>query len=322
MKWLKEKAGTLWHDHKIKVIVYAALFCLAIIANRIILKSVYDYTVDQYEQYGSCAQVCEDGIATFRRMKYYKQAKNYIRQMTITGVEDYCNDHDYAGAVNFLNEYYDESYEYLYEKISTSKKEYEEEQERLKAEQEEAARKAKYDSVEGRTERVKKMYKTMGLGGVDNGNLIMEIMTSRIENASLALIGDLLPVWNRNDTYFQMLMDWYSHAFNWVEGNSLRNMWVQEVRVSDKISTTPAKYKAYLRKTYKIDIDVQDVQVWIFMLCQSDTMGSWHGQEFEMISFKTDGKCFFGGIFVMSYDNELQSLTPGNAYYSGIITDE
>ena len=99
-------------------------------------------------------------------------------------------------------------------------------------------------------------------------------------------------------------------------------MWVQDVRVSDKISTTPAKYRAYLRKTYKIDIDVQDVHVWIFMLCQQDTPNTWHGQEFEMVSFRTDGKCFFGGIFAMTYDNELQSLTPGNAYYSGIITDD
>lgn len=320
-KYKNKLVGSL-KTHKKKVIIYAVLILGVFITNRIILASVYDYVVDQYERNGNCAQVCEDGIDTFRRMKYYKQAKNYIRQMTISGVEDYCNEHDYVGAVNFLNEYYDDSFEYLYGEISTAKAGYEAEQKRLEAEREEAARKEKHDSVEGRTERVKKMYRSMGLGGVDNGNLIMEIMTSRIENASLSTIGELLPVWNRNETYFLMLMDWYKHAFNWVEGNSLQNMWVQDVRVSDKITTTPAKYKAYLRRTYNIDIDVQDVNVWIFMLCQQDSMNSWHGQEFEMVSFKTDGKCFFGGIFTMSYDDKLISLAPGNKYYNGVIADE
>ena len=319
MERVKEWTISFWKGHKKKVIVYASLILVSIIANRIILKSVYDYTVEQYEQHGDCVQVCEDGIATFRRMKYYKNAKNYIRQMTITAVEDYCEQNQYVEAENFLNENYDEDLQYLYAEITSKEKGYEEEQQRLEAEREAEQKKMEHDSTAGRTERVKKMYQTMGFGGDENGHLIIGKMVAGIEYASLDTIGYLLPVWNRNDMYFQMLMDWFHHCYDWVNGNSLHNLSVQYVKDSKMTKPNRNTVIQYFRRTYNIDIEIQDFKVYTFMLWQSEGINSGHGKEFEVFVFETDNRWFFGGFFSLTYDDDLVSVIPGNKYYNGII---
>jgi hypothetical protein len=308
--------------HKVKVSVYAAILLVAIISNRLILKSVYEYTVDQYERYGSNAQVCEDGIATFRRMKYDKQAKHYIRQMTISGVEDYCEQGQFTEAENFLNENYDEALEYLYTRISSAKTVYEEEQRKLEEERQEAERRARYNSAEGRTERVKKMYSTMGLGGITEGNLVIDKLVAGIELYSLDSIGYLLPVWNRNQEYFDMLMYWFRHCYDWVNGNSIFNMSVQYTEPSTMTKPTKQTVINHFRNTYNLNIDIQDFAVYKAMIWQSEGVNAGHGQEFEVFVFKTEDRWFFGGFFYMTYDDKLESVVPGNKFYTGVIADD
>ena len=316
------KLATVVKNHKVKVIIYSAVVIAAIIANRVILKSVYDYTIDQYERYGSNPQVCEDGIATFRRMKYYKQSKHYIRQMTISGVEDYCREGQFTEAANFLNENYDEELEYLYSKISSEKTAFEEEKRKKEKERQEAERLAKYNSMEGRTERVKKMYETMGLGGITEGNLVIDKMVAGIDTCSLDSIGYLLPVWNRNQEYYDMLLDWFRHCYEWVNGNSIFNMSVTYTVPSTMTKPTKQTVVNHFRKTYKLDIDIQDFAVYTAMIWQSEGMISGHGNEYEVFVFKTEDRWFFGGFFYMTYDDKLQSVIPGDKYYTGVIADE
>ena len=321
IKGFTGKLATGVKAHKLKVIIYSALVIAAFIANRCILKSVYDHTIDQYERYGNNPQVCEDGIATFRRMKYYKQAKHYIRQMIISGVDDYCAQNQFTEAENFLNENYDESMEYLYSRISARKTAYEEEQRKIEEERKEAERRAYYNSMEGRTERVKKMYETKGLGGITEGNLVIDKMVAGIEFGSLETLGYLLPVWNRNQEYFDMLMDWFRHCYDWVNGNPLYNMSVQYTVPSTMVHPKKQTVVNYFRRTYNIDIDIQDYAVWKAMIWQSEGRNSGHGQEFDVFVFKTEDRWFFGGFFGMTYDDKLQSVIPGNKYYTGVIDD-
>ncbi len=52
---------------------------------------------------------CEDSIATLSRMKYYKNSRNYIRQIKRTIIKDYCAVYQFDEAKKYLETSYEKS---------------------------------------------------------------------------------------------------------------------------------------------------------------------------------------------------------------------
>ena len=85
------KINTFFKKHKTKVIVYSSIFIVVLIISNILLNSAYSFVVSEYEKDPTCIQTCEDGINTLRKMKYYRNSKNYILRMKRSIVENYCD---------------------------------------------------------------------------------------------------------------------------------------------------------------------------------------------------------------------------------------
>ena len=145
------KINTFFKKHKTKVIVYSSIFIVVLIISNILLNSAYSFVVSEYEKDPTCIQTCEDGINTLRKMKYYRNSKNYILRMKRSIVENYCDQHDFDEAENYLNRNYQDGMSDMYDKIEGWRDDYEEEQ-----------RLYYMETLEGRTKRVEKMYETMG----------------------------------------------------------------------------------------------------------------------------------------------------------------
>ena len=80
------KINTFFKKHKTKVIVYSSIFIVVLIISNILLNSAYSFVVSEYEKDPTCIQTCEDGINTLRKMKYYRNSKNYILRMKRSNV--------------------------------------------------------------------------------------------------------------------------------------------------------------------------------------------------------------------------------------------
>ena len=151
--------------NKKKIIIYASLVVVVISVSVYLLESTYRYTIKRYEDQPYNPAVCMEGIDTFEKMLYYKKCKNYIKRMKRTGVEGLCNEYRFDEARQFLNLYHDDYLDDMYDYIDERKKQYEAQRERIA-----------YDSYSGRTERVKRMYETMGVGGYQVTNYILQQM--------------------------------------------------------------------------------------------------------------------------------------------------
>lgn len=111
------KINTFFKKHKTKVIVYSSIFIVVLIISNILLNSAYSFVVSEYEKDPTCIQTCEDGINTLRKMKYYRNSKNYILRMKRSIVENYCDQHDFDEAENYLNRNYQDGMSDMYDKI-------------------------------------------------------------------------------------------------------------------------------------------------------------------------------------------------------------
>ena len=307
---MKGKIKNYILNHKIRLLILLVLLIGSVVFAMFSLNSTYNYVIDQYENGHYNIQVCEEGITTLNRMKYYRNSQNYIRQMKRSIIEDYCNIGQFEEAKNYLDRNYEKSIDDMYGRIEQCKKEYDEAQ-RIK----------KYNSIEGRTERVEKMYQQMGLGGTDYGNFVVDVLASNLEYGTLEDVGYVLPVWNRNEVYYAMLKDNFGRGQGWLAGNKVTNYYLQSCEKSESIEITKEQYKNYLRKTYRIDVDVQAVGVLTYMLYE-DTETGGQGFSNNMLVFAVNDKWFFGGIFSDTFDNTVDTLVPADNQYEGQLIEE
>ncbi|MBR1508072.1 MAG: hypothetical protein IJ619_08740 [Eubacterium sp.] len=318
MASFKEKITEFVKKHKVKIIIYASLFVVAIIVAAVLLESTYEYIVSGYEKDSYNIYVCEEGISTFKKMRFYKQSDHYINQMKKTGIEGLCKDGRFEDAKNFLNRNYDESLEDMYSYIDTASEEYEKEQARIE-----------YNSTEGRTKRVKTMYETMGIGGVQTTEYIIQQLDFYLEYGTIEDIGNIFPVWNRNEIYLDMVKSDIKRGFNLAD----YHFTTDEFMVAGKKFTEWDKkiYKDYLKRTYNINIDVQEVYLepcYVHNLYNGGQSTS--GITIYVIEFATEGRWFFGGFITklgLGDENDVEKLTvndikPVSTYYEGQLIDE
>ena len=175
--------------HKIRLTILVLLLIAALIIALFSLESSYNYAISEYEMNPDNISACEDSIATLSRMKYYKNSRNYIRQIKRTIIMDYCASYQFDEAKKYLDRNYEKSLEDMYDEIEKSRADYEKAQEERE-----------YNSAEGRTKRIEKMYNEMGIGGCDEDYYVFEILASDLQHATLHDIEYTLPIWNRNET--------------------------------------------------------------------------------------------------------------------------
>ena len=296
--------------YKVKIIVYSCLLAASLIVANHLLKSTYDYVVTTYERNPNSIQICEDGIKTLSRMKYYKNSKNYIKEMKQSIVQSYCDSHQFEEAKNYLDKNFQEGFEYLYHVIEDRQAQYEEEE-----------RHRYMESREGRTERVYKMYETMGLGGENQMSAVPRQLISKIEYGTLDDIGYLLPVWNRNEKYFDML-----------KSNLIRRTadiydpyttyYVEDWHIVDDSNVETYTYEQYLSDLYDINIEVEEVDVIEYDIRKSSDYYNMSESGKRMLVFKTEGKYFLGGIYIGGGESSLGWLIQVGDHYNGILIDE
>ena len=84
-----EKIKEYIKKHKISLSILMVLLVAAIIFALIQLETTYDFVVEQYETSPDDIQTCEDGVTALSRMKYYRNSRNYIRQMKLSVIVNY-----------------------------------------------------------------------------------------------------------------------------------------------------------------------------------------------------------------------------------------
>lgn len=303
------KINTFFKKHKTKVIVYSSIFIVVLIISNILLNSAYSFVVSEYEKDPTCIQTCEDGINTLRKMKYYRNSKNYILRMKRSIVENYCDQHDFDEAENYLNRNYQDGMSDMYDKIEGWRDDYEEEQ-----------RLYYMETLEGRTKRVEKMYETMGFGGEEFIGDVPEHLVANIEYGDLDSIGYLLPVWNRNNTYLDMLKS----VMLFADGDANipdSTYYVYDWQVINGCDISAEDYEYYLRSNYKIDIDVDSVNV-IQYCAMKQLMHSKVSTSQRILVFCMQGKYFVGGIYYGVGENTLSELVSVSGDYSGRLNEE
>ena len=304
-----EKIKEYIKKHKISLSILMGLLVVAIIFALVQLETTYDFVVEQYETFPDDIQTCEDGVTALSRMKYYRNSRNYIRQMKRSVIENYCKMGQFDEAKKYLDKNYEKDLEELYDKIEEERAAYEEEQ-----------RVAKYNSSEGRTERVEKMYKEMGLGGCDYADYVLDTLALHLQGTTLHDLEYILPVWNRNETYFEMMVkDIMQGNFLDLESGSVI-YYIKDYKVDEDIKYSASQYKRYLHETYNIDINVQDVAIYSYMAWVQDGQVG-NGDTNYMIVFKTEDKWFFGGIISRDSQN-FGSIIPASSQYNGELIDE
>ena len=295
--------------HKISLSILMGLLVAAIIFALVQLETTYDFVVEQYETSPDDIQTCEDGVTALSRMKYYRNSRNYIRQMKRSVIENYCKMGQFDEAKKYLDKNYEKDLEELYDEIEEKRVAYEEEQ-----------RIAKYNSSEGRTERVEKMYDQMGLGGCDYADYVLDTLALHLQGTTLHDLEYILPVWNRNETYFQMMVKDIMQGNYFDLENPSVTYYIKDYKIDENINYSTYQYKQYLRETYSIDIDVQDVAVYSYMAWAEEVqVGS--GVSNYMIVFKAEDKWFFGGVISRDSQN-FGSIIPASSQYNGELIEE
>ena len=104
---MKGKIKNYILNHKIRLLILLVLLIGSVVFAMFSLNSTYNYVIDQYENGHDNIQVCEDGITTLNRMRYYRNSQNYIRQMKRSIIEDYCNIGQFEEAKNYLDRNYE-----------------------------------------------------------------------------------------------------------------------------------------------------------------------------------------------------------------------
>ena len=304
-----EKIRSYICEHKIRFIILSALLLGSIIFAWVQLELTYNFVIDEYEKGHDNIQTCEDGVTALSRMKYYKNSKNYIKQMKRSIIEDYCDRGQFEEAKNYLDRNYEESLEDMYMKIEKCKSDYEE-----------AQRIEKYNSIEGRTERVKKMYEQMGVGGCDEDYYVLEALQYKLYNSTLHDLEYILPVWNRNETYYSMMVNDIMKGVQFDINNYYTYYGIEDYSIEEDYKFYPFTYKKHLQDTYNIDIDVQEVNVYTYM---ARTENSYSGISFRnyLVVFKTEDKWFFGGV-LSSSQRTSYSIIPADSHYKGEIIEE
>lgn len=295
--------------HKISLGILVGLLVAAIIFALVQLETTYDFVVEQYETSPDDIQTCEDGVTALSRMKYYRNSRNYIRQMKRSVIENYCKMGQFDEAKKYLDKNYENDLEELYDEIEEKRVAYEEEQ-----------RIAKYNSSEGRTERVEKMYKQMGIGGCDYADYVLDTLALHLQGATLNDIEYILPVWNRNETYFKMMAkDIMQGNYYDLESGSV-TYYIKDYSVDEDIKYSASQFKRYLHETYNIDIDVQDVVIYSYMAWAEDSYSGF-GTGNDMIVFKTEDKWFFGGVISRDF-RDSDTIIPASSQYNGELIEE
>ena len=296
-------------NHKLKIILYGNLLIVALIISNILLNSTYEFVISEYEKDPTCIQTCEDGITTLKKMKYYKNSSNYILQMKRSIVQNYCDLHSFEEAENYLNRNYQDGMSDMYGKIEGWKADYEE-QKRLN----------EMETLEGRTKRVQKMYETMGFGGEQFIGDIPDHLVLNIEYGDLDGIGYILPVWNRNNEYFDMLKS----VMLFADGDANipdSTYFVYDWHISNDNNISIGDYENYLQSEYKIDIDVDSVDV-IEDVVKKQLMNSTVSTTQRILVFSMNGKYFLGGIYYGMGENTLEGLVSVSDDYHGKLSDE
>ena len=176
------------------------------------------------------------------------------------------------------------------------------------------------ESREGRTMRVYKMYETRGLGGESSISRVVQMLISNIEYGTLDDIGYILPVWNRNEQYLNMLK---SDIIN-ISGTSpdpYSTYYVEDWRVLSYEDIDKNDYRQYLADMYDINISVQGVYVIEYHIARR-LLYSTVGSTQRMLVFETDNKYFVGGVYYGIGECTVDELRTVSDYYRGELDEE
>ena len=311
--------------HKLKVIIICTVGFLLLTS----FLSYRLYIYDEVSTYYDSGQYSEDDIDKVIEMyedadRFYgfKDMSVYVKLFGDKIVEKYCEKEEFEKARFFAGDNRHLNKKALLSKIDT-----------LEAENKKKKEEDYFNSLEGRTERLRKYEKRNGIGGSNDSFDVINTVFDNLFTYDNKL-DECLPTWNKNSVYKNMLRQYINDVCG--PGD---NYYIKLGTINKSKQTINAyKYKNYLEKEYKIDVNVDDIIIYEFTYVSDKTTILFDNQinhsawntPLNIVLFKRSDMWFFGGIIEHSFDysdatasNNLSNyIYPGDNSYIGLIDEE